>query len=51
VIFDVTPVAYGSTGIGRSADMLFVRQDSELFRLAHRNSAKVAKVREHAVSI
>jgi FkbM family methyltransferase len=50
-ILDMTAIAYSSAHIGRAADMLFAKRDSELFRMVQRNSHKQGKVRPVKLSV
>ncbi len=46
VFFDVAGSGYGTSGVMRSTDLVFVREASDLYRLAKANSAKRADVAE-----
>ena len=47
VFFDLASSGYGRTGVMRTADLVFVREDSSLYRLAFENAAKRADLTEH----
>ncbi len=46
VFFDLAGSGYGRSGVMRSADIAFIREESELYRLAKDNSAKRADLVE-----